>query len=213
MRTVCLCGLLTLLSCFTCTAAGAADAGDDLDRFLSSRGLLDQPAQVPSTPAATDAPPPARATGGGDRSSELVVAAMGSLGVPYRRGGNTFDSGYDCSGFVRAMVEQNMGQMLPRQAAQQAAATHEIARTELAPGDLVFFNTQNRSFSHVGIYVGDHKFIHSPKSGAVVRIEDMRVNYWNRRFDGARRILAQAVAATAGQSNASGGSLASLPSY
>jgi len=158
-------------------------AGDDLDRFLSDKGLLSNPAQV--APAAAAGPPSV------NKASELVVAAMGSLGVPYRRGGNTFESGYDCSGFVRALYQQTAGLMLPRQAAQQAAATQQIERTELQPGDLVFFNTMSRAFSHVGIYVGDYKFIHSPKPGAAVRIEDLRVNYWNRRFDGARRALVQ----------------------
>lgn len=113
---------------------------------------------------------------------------MSALGVPYRRGGNTYESGFDCSGFVRAMYEQTLGLLLPRRAAEQAAATHPIDRGELKPGDLVFFNTMRRAFSHVGIYVGDSKFIHSPKPGAAVRIEDMRTSYWNRRFDGARRV-------------------------
>jgi cell wall-associated NlpC family hydrolase len=167
-------------------------AGDDLDRFLSDKGLLSNPAQV--APAAASQSPV-------NKGSELVVAAMGSLGVPYRRGGNTFESGYDCSGFVRALYQQTAGLMLPRQAAQQAAATQQIERAELQPGDLVFFNTMNREFSHVGIYVGDYKFIHSPKPGAAVRIEDLRVNYWNRRFDGARRVLAQSAPAGATMSN------------
>lgn len=167
-------------------------AGDDLDRFLSDKGLLSNPAQV--APAAASQSPV-------NKGSELVVAAMGSLGVPYRRGGNTFESGYDCSGFVRALYQQTAGLMLPRQAAQQAAATQQIERADLQPGDLVFFNTMNREFSHVGIYVGDYKFIHSPKPGAAVRIEDLRVNYWNRRFDGARRVLAQSAPAGATMSN------------
>jgi len=157
-------------------------AGDDLDRFLADKGLLSNPAQVAPAVASQSSV---------NKASELVVAAMGSLGVPYRRGGNTFESGYDCSGFVRALYQQAAGLMLPRQAAQQAAATRQIERTELQPGDLVFFNTMSRAFSHVGIFVGDYKFIHSPKPGAAVRIEDLRVNYWNRRFDGARRVLVQ----------------------
>lgn len=167
----------------TSTHANQAGSGDEMDRFLADKGLLEKSGPTVEQPVA-----PQSST---NKTSELVVAAMGSLGVPYRRGGNTFESGFDCSGFVRAMYEQTVGLMLPRIAAQQAAATQQIDRTELQPGDLVFFNTMKRAFSHVGIYVGDHKFIHSPKSGAVVRIEDMRVNYWNRRFDGARRVLAQ----------------------
>lgn len=194
MRTVCIALLLSLLACAPAGASGAGD--DELDRFLNARGLVEAPARGIPAPVNTEPPPasttdPARSNQPMDRMSELVVAAMGALGVPYRRGGNTYDSGFDCSGFVRAVVEQTLGLMLPRNAAQQAAATHEIERTELQPGDLVFFNTLRRTFSHVGIYVGDHKFIHSPKPGAAVRIEDMRVSYWDRRFDGARRVTNQ----------------------
>jgi cell wall-associated NlpC family hydrolase len=112
------------------------------------------------------------------------------MGVPYRRGGNTAETGFDCSGFVKAMYEQTVGLILPRRAEQQAASTQKIERSELQPGDLVFFNTMRRAFSHVGIYVGEGKFIHSPKPGAEVRVEDMGVSYWNRRFDGARRVQA-----------------------
>ena len=189
-----------LLLLLACTPAGASGMGDDMDRFLQDRGLVDTPARSDAVPApAMAAPPPgaapaADATAPADRRSELVVAAMGALGVPYRRGGNSYDSGFDCSGFVRAMYEQTLGVTLPRQAAQQAAATQVIERGELQPGDLVFFNTLRRDFSHVGIYVGDSKFIHSPKPGAAVRIEDLRVNYWNRRFDGARRVVGRSAA-------------------
>lgn len=178
MRIAVVVGSLLLVASAHADPAGPDDA---MDRFLADKGLL-EPSQSAGAPARASKP-------FANKASELVVAAMGSLGVPYRRGGNTFDSGYDCSGFVRAMVEQTAGLVLPRVAAQQAAATQQIERSELRPGDLVFFNTLQRRFSHVGIYVGEHKFIHSPKSGAEVRIEDMRVNYWNRRFDGARRVL------------------------
>ena len=94
----------------------------------------------------------------------------------------------DCSGFVRAMYEQSIGLILPRRAEQQAAATQNIDRTDLQPGDLVFFNTMRRAFSHVGIYVGEGKFIHSPKPGSEVRVESMNMSYWQHRFDGARRV-------------------------
>ena len=116
---------------------------------------------------------------------------MGFLGVPYRRGGNTAETGFDCSGFVRAMYGQTIGLILPRRANEQAAATQTIDREDLQPGDLVFFNTLRRAFSHVGIYVGEGKFIHAPKPGAEVRVESMGGRYWQTRFDGARRVSPQ----------------------
>ena len=127
-----------------------------------------------------------------DRTSELVMTAMGYLGVPYRRGGNSSDTGFDCSGLVRAIYGQTIGLVLPRRADQQAAATQSIDKKELQPGDLVFFNTMRRAFSHVGIYVGDGKFIHAPRTGAQVRVENMQSSYWQRRFDGARRVSTDA---------------------
>jgi cell wall-associated NlpC family hydrolase len=123
-----------------------------------------------------------------NKASDLVVNALGFLGVPYRMGGNNAETGFDCSGFVKAMYEQTVGLILPRKAEQQAAATQHIDRSELQPGDLVFFNTLRRTFSHVGIYIGDGKFIHSPKPGAQVRVENMGISYWSHRFDGARRV-------------------------
>ena len=159
-------------------ANSATAVTDDLDKFIAEKGLLSQIGVVGQKVS----------VGVSEKASELVVAAMGFLGVPYKRGGNTFDSGFDCSGFVKALFEQSAGLLLPRRAEQQAAATVEIDKTELQPGDLVFFNTLRRTFSHVGIYVGDGKFIHSPRAGSAVRVEDMQKTYWNQRFDGARRV-------------------------
>ena len=169
-----LCFALMALSATLAHAAPAAP-DDDMGRFLADKGLLDRIEQVRSTVA--------------DRTSDLVVTAMGFLGVPYRRGGNDADTGFDCSGFVRSMYERTVGLVLPRLAKDQAAATQPIDKQELKPGDLVFFNTMKRAFSHVGIYVGEGKFIHSPKPGAQVRVEDMHQAYWERRFDGARRVV------------------------
>jgi hypothetical protein len=171
--------LLTTLCLAASVHAAPQDAasasGDDMDKLLAERGLIGHINQMRQTVQ--------------DKTSELVVNAMGFLGVPYKRGGNSAEAGgFDCSGFVRAMYQQTVGLVLPRRADQQAAATAKIEKTELQPGDLVFFNTMRRAFSHVGIYIGEGKFIHSPKPGAEVRVEDMRVGYWERRFDGARRV-------------------------
>jgi len=133
-----------------------------------------------------------------DVASELVLSAMNFLGVPYRRGGNSADDGFDCSGFTRHIFEMSLGLVLPRRVDDQASATGllRVNREELRPGDLVFFNTLKRTFSHVGIYIGDGKFIHAPRSGTEVRIEDMRQAYWDRRFTGARRADLNAPAPT-----------------
>ena len=149
-------------------------ASDELGSWLANKGLLSQMTQASQSVTS--------------KASELVVHAMGFLGVPYQRGGGTVETGFDCSGFVKAIFEQTVGLVLPRKAEQQAADTQRIDKKELVPGDLVFFNTMHRAYSHVGIYVGDGKFIHSPKPGAEVRIESLAAAYWNRRFDGARRV-------------------------
>ena len=168
---------LIVLAAASAHAAPPTAAEDDIGRFMAEKKLVERIDQVRTTVSL--------------KTSELVVNAMGFLGVPYRRGGNSGETGFDCSGFVRAMYEQTVGLILPRRANEQAAATQKIDRQDLQPGDLVFFNTMRHAFSHVGIYVGDNKFIHSPKPGAQVRVEDMSVGYWKTRFDGARRVLAE----------------------
>jgi cell wall-associated NlpC family hydrolase len=125
----------------------------------------------------------------GDTASGLVLSAMHYIGVPYHRGGMSADHGFDCSGFTRYVFEHSLGLVLPRRADAQArdAGLRPVKRGDLQPGDLVFFNTMRRAFSHVGIYVGEGRFIHAPRSGGEVRVEDMRQAYWSKRFNGARR--------------------------
>jgi cell wall-associated NlpC family hydrolase len=179
--------LLLLAGCASAYAApdAATSTDDALTRFLSEKAvLLQQLDEMRSNVAG--------------RTSDLVVTAMGFLGVPYSRGGNSVESGFDCSGFVRAMYDRSVGLLLPRRAEEQAAATEKIDRRDLQPGDLVFFNTMRHAFSHVGIYIGDGKFIHSPRTGSSVRVEDLNGSYWQRRFNGARRVLAGGDSASAG---------------
>ncbi len=130
-----------------------------------------------------------------EKANTLVTHAMGFLGVRYRRGGSSEATGFDCSGFVRAVYDQTAGLILPRSSYGQAAVAEKIDKTDMKPGDLVFFNTMRHAFSHVGIYVGDGKFIHSPRTGGVVRVESLSLPYWARRFDGARRVPVEATAA------------------
>ena len=166
--------VLTLLFLAFSAYAKPQSSPDDINKLLADRGLLGRIGEVSDKMEA--------------KASELVVNAMNFLGVPYKRGGTDASTGFDCSGFVRAIFEQTAGLVLPRKAIEQAAASQKIDRADLQPGDLVFFNTMRRAFSHVGIYVGEGKFIHSPKPGAEVRVESLSVAYWARRFDGARRV-------------------------
>ena len=129
-------------------------------------------------------------------TSTVINTAMGMIGIPYRFGGTSAETGFDCSGFVRAIYQDTMGHLLPRKADDQAKATQKIDKKELKPGDLVFFNTMRRTFSHVGIYVGDGQFIHSPSKGKSVRVENMNTSYWAKRFNGARRVDVAAAEAT-----------------
>ena len=163
-------------------AAVPAAVVDPVMRFLADQRLIATPAE----PVTIEGAFVERMR---DQASDMVLTAMNFLGVRYRRGGDTAESGFDCSGFTRHVFEMSVGKVLPRRADEQAktAGLLSIKREELKPGDLVFFNTMRRTFSHVGIYVGDGKFIHAPKPGGEVRVDDMGASYWTRRFTGARR--------------------------
>ena len=122
------------------------------------------------------------------RASDLALHALGMLGIRYKRGGNSPENGLDCSGLVRYVFKESWGANLPRTAEEISRVGQKVETKDLQPGDLVFYNTLRRTFSHVGIYLGDNKFIHSPSSGGEVRIESMDIGYWKKRFNGARRI-------------------------
>ncbi len=162
-----------LVALATMSASAQADA---LGEFLSQKGLLAAPLSLP---------PPAL-----PKASEVAVHAMGFMGVPYRWGGHEAETGLDCSGFVRVVYQQILGLTLPRTSDRQAAVTQTIDIKDLVPGDLVFFNTMRQAFSHVGIYVGEGRFVHAPRTGERVRLERLTASYWNDRFDGARRVVA-----------------------
>ncbi|QAU34774.1 C40 family peptidase [Janthinobacterium sp. 17J80-10] len=161
---------LLLAGMLACSSAAAID------------GLpLDSAPPVPVTPAS-------RFKAFTNRASEVALNAMGLLGIRYKMGGNSPESGLDCSGLVRHVFKQAWGTVLPRTAEEISRVGEQVNHNELRPGDLVFFNTLRRTFSHVGIYLGDNKFIHSPSAGGQVRIESMDLAYWKNRFNGARRI-------------------------
>lgn len=125
-----------------------------------------------------------------DAAAVVVRTAKALLGTPFKMGG-VDAGGFDCSGFTRYVIHMSRGALLPRRAEDQAtqAGLSEVAFDALKPGDLVFFRTSERTFSHVGIYIGEGKFIHSPSSGGFVRVESLRLAYWTERFTGARRVV------------------------
>jgi cell wall-associated NlpC family hydrolase len=123
-----------------------------------------------------------------DNATNLVGNALNFLGVRYRYGGNTPEEGLDCSGFVRYVFSGTLGSNLPRRAVEMSNLGLKVGNEELKPGDLVFFNTMRHTFSHVGIYIGENKFVHAPSTGSRVRVDDMRESYWQTRYDGARRL-------------------------
>ncbi len=123
-----------------------------------------------------------------ERASELAVQALALIGVNYKYGSNSPDTGFDCSGLVSHVFQQVAGIVLPRNSQSMSKVGEKIDKAELQPGDLVFFNTRRRAFSHVGIYIGDARFVHAPSRGREVEISDMHGRYWKTRYNGARRV-------------------------
>jgi len=144
--------------------------------------------------AAADVAAPAQSSSALDRYArniqELSMHALSYIGINYRHGGESPETGFDCSGLVRYVFRESIGLSLPRTARDMSRVGESVRSGELQPGDLVFFNTLRRGFSHVGIYLGEHRFVHAPSTGGQVRIEDMRGRYWVKRFSGARRMPA-----------------------
>jgi cell wall-associated NlpC family hydrolase len=120
--------------------------------------------------------------------NDLVMYAMSLTETPYRYGGNDSDEGFDCSGFVEHVYKNTLKITLPRTSTEMSDKGKSIRDSRLRPGDLVFFNTRHQAYSHVGIYVGEGKFIHSPKSGSQIQVTSMKDGYWANRYDGARRV-------------------------
>lgn len=124
-------------------------------------------------------------------AQDVAIYALGLIGVDYRYGGDTPESGVDCSGLVRYVFQQVTGVTLPRTSKELSRLGNSVASTDLAPGDLVFFNTRRQPNSHVGIYIGNERFVHAPSQGGEVAISDMQESYWKKRFNGARRMLTE----------------------
>jgi cell wall-associated NlpC family hydrolase len=150
--------------------------------FILAQGCATMAPEPMGAARRADEPPPAERT-------EALLQVLSAVGVSYRNGGNLHADGFDCSGLVAHVYREAWGISLPRTARAQSEIGVAVARADLQPGDLVFYNTLNSPYSHVGVYVGDGKFVHAPKQGAQVRIDRVDSGYWARRFDGARRIL------------------------
>lgn len=120
---------------------------------------------------------------------EVVLYALGLLNINYRWGGANPESGLDCSGMVSYIYKQATGVVLPHNAAAMAQLGKEVDRQELSPGDLVFFNTRNKPFSHVGIYIGEDRFVHAPKTNSYIQVSSLKSGYFASRFEAARRYL------------------------
>ena len=148
-------------------------------------------ASSPTLERASPAEPPAgtvsRIT---DVQGELLLRALSLVGIPYKYGGQSPDTGFDCSGLVQYLFNEVWGVALPRRTQEMSRIGSTVDRDELLPGDLVFFDTLREPYSHVGIYVGNQRFVHAPSTGGRVEVVALNGRYWARRYNGARRIAA-----------------------
>jgi len=120
--------------------------------------------------------------------NNLAIYAMSLSETPYLYGGKSRVNGFDCSGFVQYVFENSVGLQLPRTSTEMSRVGTPLSSSQLRPGDLVFFNTTRTPNSHVGIFIGENRFVHSPKTGKAIMITSLNEKYWSARFNGARRI-------------------------
>ena len=124
-------------------------------------------------------------------AQDVATYALGLLGVNYKFGGNSPETGLDCSGLVRYVFQEVTGVSLPRTAKEMSGLGSKVTIADLKPGDLVFFNTRRFAFSHVGIYLGDNRFVHAPRRGREVTVASLDQAYWQKHFNGARRLVGE----------------------
>src|SRR5262245_3462001 len=146
-------------------------------------GATDLPASAPAPESAQSI-----ADGYMETARDIMFYALSMVGISYRWGGASPQTGFDCSGLVSHVFKKIAGQVLPRDSYAMAGLGQSIPLAALKPGDLVFFDTMRRPFSHVGIYLGDQRFVHAPAAGKSVNVVDMTDAYWAARYNGARRI-------------------------
>ena len=125
-------------------------------------------------------------------SQELMLHSMGLIGTPYRWGGSSTATGFDCSGMIQFVYKNALGVSLPRTARDMAAASRKIPDNQLKAGDLVFFNTGGSSqYSHVGLYIGNGEFIHAPSSGKTIKTEKLSSPYYAKHYLGAHTFFTE----------------------
>jgi len=172
-----------------CAAAGSVHADETAAQLATQLPPLPElPTAQIAASESLPATPPSFMSRAMTSVEGTLDRALDFIGVRYKRGGDSPETGFDCSGFVKYLYDETLGLVLPHNAKAISQQGEHVVRNELQPGDLVFFNTMRRAFSHVGIYLGDNLFVHAPRSGARVRIEDLSSRYWSRRYNGARRI-------------------------
>ncbi len=197
--------LLTLASAPALAAPGlAADSADSLaapasvTRTLladplraSSRDVLfasDIDQQILAAAAALQAAAPAEEVQEEGGAQTLLKRGLALLGTPYRWGGTSPESGFDCSGLVGYVFRTALGIELPRISRDMARDGEQVERTSLVPGDLVFFGRRGKRVDHVGIYIGEGRFLHAPRTGRDVTVSELDTGYWSRKFVQARRV-------------------------
>jgi len=189
--------LIPAFALVVCSGMARADDDDD-DEFVAppATTIASAPPAAPKARKASVASPvantPATRTASAPQeltpAQDLLFSALGLIGVKYKWGGNDPAQGLDCSGFVKYVFENSLKLTLPRTALQMSRVGEKVDRENLKPGDLVFFNTLKRQFSHVGIYLGDNRFVHAPRKGRRIEVVKITDKYWSSRFNGGRRM-------------------------
>ena len=156
--------------------------------WLLLAALLTTPVQAAGEPAPV-ADGPAASKSYVDRAGELALQALTLIGIKYKWGSSDPEHGLDCSGLVSHVFHQVAGVILPRDSRAMSKVGTTVEPQDLKPGDLVFFNTRKQPFSHVGIYIGEDRFVHAPRRGREVEVSELRDSYWKKRFNGARRVV------------------------
>lgn len=177
-----------LLAAFCLLFSAATVQADDLEKLIDQRRQVlnqFQDGGQPLQPVRTHSEAPDNA----GNTDDLIRSAMGLLGVAYRYGGTSARTGFDCSGFMQHIFRRSMGLNLPRTSAEQAKMGHHVSRSELQPGDMVFFRTMGGGrISHVGLYIGNNRFIHSPRTGKSIEITSLSHKYWGAKYAFGRRV-------------------------